>query len=293
MSGREGQAWDGQGLPPVAAERVRRAAAGATWTSLLSAPAAAGLSSTHFEPVGEAMGSIVQKIGWSGFAGCGWIGGGIFGGMGSPEPVAAFEPYVQALYRGYDTALQRLHLEAQALGADGVVGVALTTSHLGQGAREFSALGTAVRSRGPRPSALFSTDLPGQDVAKLVGAGWQPVRIVYGIAVALRHDDWYTRNQTSWGAGNTEVDGHTRLVNAVRTESRHRFERQVARAGAHGAIVTSMGVSMREIEPTENHRDHVAEATVFGNALLGDGRPPNPAERAPLTFLPLRGRNPP
>ena len=51
--------WDGRGLPPVAAERVRRAAAGGPWTSLLTAPAAAGLQVAGFDPVGEVMGSIV------------------------------------------------------------------------------------------------------------------------------------------------------------------------------------------------------------------------------------------
>ena len=53
--------WDGRGLPPVAAERVRRAAAGGAWTSLLSAPAAAGLEVAGFDPVGEVMGSDSHK----------------------------------------------------------------------------------------------------------------------------------------------------------------------------------------------------------------------------------------
>ena len=33
--------WDGRGLPPVAAERVRRAADGGPWTSMLTVPSAA------------------------------------------------------------------------------------------------------------------------------------------------------------------------------------------------------------------------------------------------------------
>ena len=50
--------WDGQGLPPIAAERARRAAAGGAWTSLLTAPAAAGLQVAGFEPVG-----VFAKVG--------------------------------------------------------------------------------------------------------------------------------------------------------------------------------------------------------------------------------------
>ena len=99
--------WDGRGLPPVAAERARRAAAGGAWTSLLSAPAAAGLKVVGFKPVGEVMGSIVQQIGWSGYGGCGIYGGyGGYGGWATPtitssDPMhfAGFRPYVEALYR--------------------------------------------------------------------------------------------------------------------------------------------------------------------------------------------------
>src|SRR3954464_5546213 len=53
--------WDGRGLPPVAADRARRAAAGGPWTSLLTAPAAAGLEAAGFDPVGEVMGSIASR----------------------------------------------------------------------------------------------------------------------------------------------------------------------------------------------------------------------------------------
>ena len=44
--------------------------------------------------------------------------------------------------------LYRMLLECQSLGGDGVVGVRLEQRHLGQGNREFVALGTAVRAAG-------------------------------------------------------------------------------------------------------------------------------------------------
>lgn len=286
--------WDGRGLPPVAAARVHRAASGGPWTSMLTVPSAAGLSATEFEPVGEVMGSIVQNVGWSGYGGCGAWGIGGFGGLGGVPgplaPVPAFAPYVEALRHGYDTALARMQLEATGIGADGVVGVSLTAGAFDQGSREFMALGTAVRSRRPheRPRQPFCTGLAGQDVAKLVGAGWLPVRIVYGIALYVRHDDMVTRSQASWMSGNTEVAGYTQLVTAARADARRDFTRRVAAAGAEGAIVSEMGLWMREIEPAENHRDHVAEATVFGNALLAVEHPAAPARSSTLTFLPLR-----
>jgi len=278
--------WDGQGLPPVAAHRVHRIAAGGAWTSLLTVPAALGVQAVGFEPVGEVMGSIVQQLGWAGYGGCGSFGWA--GPIASAPQTGAFRPYLDALYRGYDTALSRMAMEAAAIGADGVVGVRLTVSHLGAGAREFTALGTAVRGPGPdRPGRVFRTTLPGQDVAKLAAAGWLPAEVVYGISVAIRHDDWSTRQQSSWGAGNVEVTGYTELLTHTRADARRRLAEHVARTGADGAIVSSMSVAVGEIEPAENHRDHVAEATVFGTALLRVHTEATARTRS-LTILPLR-----
>jgi uncharacterized protein YbjQ (UPF0145 family) len=287
--------WDGQGLPPVAAERMRRFAATGLRTSLLTVPGAVGVQSVGFDPVGEVMGCIVEHIGWSGFGGCGYfggvgpfeIGGGTVTSSGSGGFVG-FGPYVDALYRGYDTALARMADEAAAMDADGVVGVRLSVSELGTGNREFVALGSAVRARSRhRPGRVFTTDLAGQDVAKVLQAGWVPCAVVYGISVAVRHDDSRTQRQSSWGAGNTEVAGYTELVTHVRADARHRFDQHARTAGAEGAIVSSMGLQIGEIEPSENHRDHIAESTVFGTALVSFHRGLTAATRS-LTILPLR-----
>lgn len=289
-------AWDGRGLPPVAAERMRRFARTGLRTSLLTVPGAVGVQSVGFDPVGEVMGCIVEHIGWSGFGGCGYFGSfGIVGGTVTSSGsvgFVGFGPYVDALYRGYGTALARMVEEATAMGADGVVGVRLSVSrlgsHTGAGNREFVALGTAVRSRSRhRPGQVFTTELAGQDVAKLVQAGWVPSAIVYGISVAVRHDDWRTRRQASWNAGNTEVSGYTELVTHVRADARYRFDQQVRSTGAQGAIVSSMGLSIGEIEPAENHRDHVAEASVFGTALVSFHQGARAPTRS-LTILALR-----
>jgi uncharacterized protein YbjQ (UPF0145 family) len=297
--------WDGRGLPPAAAERMRRFARTGLRTSLLTVPGAVGVQTVGFDPVGEVMGCIVEHIGWSGFGGCGYFGGiggfgigglgigglGIGGGTVTSSGRAGFVgfgPYVDALYRGYGTALERMAQEAAAMDADGVVGVRLSVSDLGAENREFLALGTAVRARSQhRPGRVFTTDLAGQDVAKLLQGGWVPSALVYGISVAVRHDDWRTQRQASWGAGNTEVFGYTELVSHVRADARNCFDRQARSSGAEGAIVSSMGLQIREIEPSENHRDHIAESSVFGTALVSFHRGPTAPTRS-LTILPLR-----
>ena len=204
--------WDGQGLPPAALARMERGRSSAVRSSLLSVPGHVGVEACGFSVVGEVMGCIVESIGFTGWAGCGYGGygayggGGMFGGgYGGPTTTVTsgraggwvgYAPYVDALYHGFDTALYRMLLECQSLGGDGVVGVGLTQTHLGQGNREFVALGTAVRAAGgQRPARLFSTTLNGQDFAKLVHGGWMPASVVIGISVAIRHDDWATRQQ--------------------------------------------------------------------------------------------------
>jgi len=283
--------WDGRGLPPVAAERVRRAAAGGAWTSLLSAPAAAGLEVAGFDPVGEVMGSMVQRIGWSSYYGCGargWYGAAGRTVTSAQHPQAGFAPYASALETGWGTAMARMVTEAATIGADGIVGVQLSQGALGNNIHEFTAIGTAVRARSRvRPRRVFSTHLPGQDVAKLVLAGWVPTDLVLGVAVGIRHDDWNTRQQRSWTAGNVEVGGYTELINVTRADARRAFGAHVHAAGADGAVVASMRLSTWEIEPGEGHVDHVAESTIFGTAIAqfhGSRAAPSRS----LTYLPLK-----
>lgn len=292
------ESWDGRGLPPVARQRIARAAADGVRTSLLPVNGAAGLEAAGFDVVGEVLGTIVMQISWTGFGGCGWtpMGGLGYGYGAGPGTLvssgrsqwAGYAPYVQAITHGRDTALNRMLAEAAALGADGVVGVALTDGRMEGNKREFMALGTAVRSRGrQRPARPFSTDLSGQDVAKLLIAGWVPAGIAYGISVAVRHDDWRTRNQTAVFAGNTEVSGYTELLTHVRADARREFGRAAAKHGGDSALMTSMHHHVWEFEAGENHRDHVAECVITGNAIARFHDSAFTPDRS-LTIMPLR-----
>jgi uncharacterized protein YbjQ (UPF0145 family) len=291
--------WDGSGLPPIAAARIARANQSGVSTSLLSVAAATSLQSVGLDSVGEVMGCIVEHIGWQGNMGCGAVlGWGTSFALGPQTSVgsrqgqwSAFRPYADAIRRGYATALHRLYLEAVALGADGVVGIKLTMSNL-DGAREFMALGTAVRARSSvRPAVPFTTDLPGSDVAKLMQAGWVPASLLVSFDVAVRHDDWQTRGQAgSWS--NVEVAGYTELTQHIRHLVRADVHHQVARLGADGFVASAIGMRVFEVEPGENHRDHVAEALMTGTALaqfrMGSrpGSRSNPTLRTPQTQRP-------
>ena len=287
--------WDGNGLPPAAAARLQRAATSNLKTSMLSVPSAAGLDTVGLEPVGEVLGCIVQSIGFQGWGGCGsWnspYGAYTARVVSSRDRWSGFGPYVAALDNGYGTALSRLLAEAQALGADGVVGIRFTVANLPNNAVEFAALGTAVRARSrTRPLFPFTTDLPGTDVAKLLLAGWTPVAVKIGIEVAVRHDDLQTRTQAGsrfFNTANVEVNGYTDLVQHTRAFARDRLHYEIGSVGADGAVVSDMTLRIWEVEPSDGHRDHVAEATITGTALAQFHR----GRRAPtssLTVLPVK-----
>jgi uncharacterized protein YbjQ (UPF0145 family) len=278
----------------VARARIERAAAGGVRTSLLSADGLAGLETAGFEMVGEVLGTAVMQIGWSGYGGCGWtpgFSGGMFGGpatVSGPSRWSGYEPYARAVRHGRNTALSRMHQEASALGADGVVGVRFTDERMEGQKREFMALGTAVRSRGrERPRTPFTTDLGGQDVAKLLAAGWVPAGLAYGLSIAVRHDDWRTQTQLGYFAGNTEVSGYTELLTHVRATARREFAAFAAKIGGDAALLSDLWSHVWPIEVGENHTDHVAECIVTGNAIARF-HPGKQATTSSLTILPLR-----
>jgi uncharacterized protein YbjQ (UPF0145 family) len=151
-----------------------------------------------------------------------------------------------------------------------VVGVSLTIGRFPAGGLEFKALGTAVRAPGaPPPRQPFTSDLSGQDFAKLIASHWVPASLVLGISIGARHDDWLTTGQTRWGAGNAEVTGYTELVNDARHDARIQLERDMQARGAEGVVIGRMEMRIREREcPSQQHgRDHIAEVTLIGTAI--------------------------
>jgi uncharacterized protein YbjQ (UPF0145 family) len=227
-----------------------------------------GVEAAGLTPIGEVMGCIVERMGW--FTG---IAASVTDQLG---------PYAVALRRGYATALDRLRLEAGAIGADGVVGIKLSSTQVGENMREFVAMGTAVRAETrQRPGKLFTTELAGQDVGKLMQSGWIPVTVAIGIGVLGTFDYNAQRQTTAW-AGNVEVDAYTDLVNRVRAIARKEFRDQVRQAGADGAIVSRMTLAMFPLGDIAV----AAVSTVFGTTItqFHQGRV---APTSALTILPL------
>jgi uncharacterized protein YbjQ (UPF0145 family) len=216
---------------------------------------------TGFHPLGFVMGSSIYHTGIQGRR---W------------SKSQELSKLTEAMYNARELAMTRMEEEADELGADGIVGVRLDVNYYewGSDAAEFIALGTAVKAEDGKSyrnkhGKPFTSDLSGQDFAKLALAGWVPAGLVLGISIGSRHDDWLTVTQTRWTGANSEVHGYTDLVNQTRHDARSQLERDVTRHGADGVVVQEMEVRVREREcpMQEGRRDHIVEATIIGTAI--------------------------
>jgi uncharacterized protein YbjQ (UPF0145 family) len=288
----------GEQLPPAAESRIAEIRRSGTWGSALSADEFTAIKGVGFEPVGQVLGAAVYNVGYTGGWACpgAWAG---YGGFASPYQsvtavsgsgsMGSFSPMVQTLYQARHKAIGRMSEECAELGGHGVVGVSLSIGAFPAGGLEFKAIGTAVRAPGGVPLRQpFTSDLSGQDFAKLIMAGWAPAGLALGISIGARHDDWLTVNQTRWGSGNSEVHGYTDLVNQARHDARTQLDQDVTRIGAGGVVVKSMDMRIREREcPMQEHRrDHIAEVTIIGTAIVQFSRS-RPASDGSLAILSL------
>jgi uncharacterized protein YbjQ (UPF0145 family) len=161
-------------LDPVAAARL--ADSGKVFTSDLSVAEFTTLESLGFRPLDLVMGVSVYHIGWQ---------------NQSLKQSQELTTLTHALYEARHNAMNRLQAEANALGADGVVGVRLEWRQHGEAAEhiEFIAVGTAVScTASPRSYArpdghAFTSHLNVHEFALLLRSGWIPTGFVLGSCV--------------------------------------------------------------------------------------------------------------
>jgi uncharacterized protein YbjQ (UPF0145 family) len=262
----------------IAEQRRRREKGDAgAFTSALSVQEFAAIRSVGFSPVGQVLGSAVYNIGWS-YSGCGYGFGSRLGGFpgqgvgyGAPAaPVVEVPATRQLLEQARHRAVERMRDECAGLGGDGVVGVRLTVKSFYGNGLEFMAIGTAVRADGDtRPKRPFTSDLSGQDFAKLIRANWVPVDLVQGVGAVIRHDDFGQRmQQRSWT--NQEVVGLTQLVTAARAAARDSLVKDAAKRGGHSVVLQDTKLRIFEAPCSyggQDAHDHVVDAFVWGSAI--------------------------
>ena len=270
--------------------RLEHLRAAGAWGSLLSARDFAAITSVGFHPVGQVLGTSVVHLGYV-------SRGGKCSGTGSYTSrtdlaSAASGPFSLQLRKRYGVrhrVLSRAIEECRVLGGDGIVGVTFSIKPFPAGGTEFTVRGTAVRARTElRPAAPFTSHVSAQEFARLLGGGWVPTALVFGISLGARHDDMRTRRQTRRRVTG-EVRGYSQLVSDTRRDARDQLAKAVADRGAHGAVVEEMTLHLgeRECPAEEGMRDHVAEAAILGTMIVSFGRSPGTGDRAPLTIMSL------
>src|ERR1700755_1627379 len=124
-----------------------------------------------FRPLGLVLGSSIYHVGIQ---------------MGRWSQNQELDQLSQAMYHAREVAMTRREAGADALGADGIVGVRLDIEfkEFGSDLAEFIAIGTAVKGDNPPDSGgtwrnkhtqPFTSDLSGQDFWTLIQSGYAPL----------------------------------------------------------------------------------------------------------------------
>jgi len=208
-----------------------------------------------FEALGLVMGSSIYHVGWQKWA---------------LNQSVELETLTQAMYHARELAITRMEEEADALGADGIVGVRLevTRNEWGQKLVEFMAIGTAVRARDTAgqyraPSGRpFTSDLSGQEFWTLLRAGYRPVSLVMGTCVY--HVGYQAAKQWFAQVGqNIEMPTFTQAVYDARELAVSRLQAEGEREQAEGVV----GVRLEE--HSHGWGSHVIEYFAVGTAIVG------------------------
>jgi len=239
-------------IPSDARDRLARMRGGdgqrSLFTSDLSVNEFVLLREAGFAPLGMVVGSSIYHIGWQPMYASGY-GYGLMG-MGYSYEDQELEVLTQAKYNARELAMSRMEAEADALGADGVIGVRLDVGQYdwGQDLAEFIAIGTAVRSldgksHRTRFGKPFTSDLSGQDFRTLLQAGYRPQGLVLGVSVYAAYQNGMEFQMISgwgwsstWNSQNREVQRFTQATYAARELAMGRMEREARELGAEGIV---------------------------------------------------------
>jgi uncharacterized protein YbjQ (UPF0145 family) len=228
---------DELGVPADALRRLAEMRPGqrtSLFTSDLSVNEFLLVREAGFRPLGLVLGSSIYHVGFQ---------------MGRWSRNQELDTLSQAMYHARELAMTRMEAEADALGADGIVGVRLDIEfkEFGSDLAEFVAVGTAVaaddahratpdgfawRNNQGKP---FTSDLSGQDFWTLLQAGYAPLGMVMGSCV------YHIAHQRFWQAvGNTgqnvEIPQFTEALYDARELAMSRMQAEAEQLAAEGIV---------------------------------------------------------
>jgi uncharacterized protein YbjQ (UPF0145 family) len=240
------------GVPEDARGRLAQNRAG-LFTSDLSVREFLLVEQAGFEPLGLVVGSSIYHIGFQ---------------QSSWNQNQEMDVLSQAMYHARELAMTRMEEEADALGADGVVGVRLDIGRYEWGANlaEFIAIGTAVKHRAGElhraPNGRpFTSDLSGQDFWTLLAAGYRPLGMCMGSCVYhVAHQG--LRQAFRRMGQNVEMENYTQALYDARELAMERMQAEAQALQARGVV----GVDLSE--RSHGWGSHVIEFFAVGTAVV-------------------------
>jgi uncharacterized protein YbjQ (UPF0145 family) len=232
--------------------------AGSIFTSDLSVNEFLLVREVGFRPLGLVLGSSIYHVGLQ------------VARWGKSQELDVLS---QAMYHARELAMSRMEAEAQALGADGVVGVRLDVElkEFGSDIAEFIAVGTAVQAE---PEAggggvtnwrnnkglPFTSDLTGQDFWTLIRAGYAPLGMVMGTCVYHIAHQKLGAKMNNIGR-NVEIEQFTQALYDARELAMSRMQAEAEELKAEGIV----GVQLRQHSHTWG--SHTTEFFAIGTAV--------------------------
>jgi uncharacterized protein YbjQ (UPF0145 family) len=247
------------GVPDDAMRRLAQMRPGqptSLFTSDLSVNEFLLVREAGFRPLGLVLGSSIYHVGIQ---------------FGRWSQNRELDQLSQAMYHARELAMTRMEAEADALGADGIVGVRLDIEfkEFGSDLAEFIAIGTAVKADAPpdsggtwrnRHNQPFTSDLSGQDFWTLIQAGYAPLGMTMGTCV------YHIAHQKFWQAmgnigQNVEIPQYTEALYDARELAMSRMQAEAEQLGAEGIV----GVQM--LSNTHRWGGHTTEFFAIGTAV--------------------------
>src|SRR5689334_5966536 len=215
-----------EGVPDVGRTRLEQNKRG-LFTSDLSVNEFLLVKDAGFDPLGLVVGSSIYHIGYQ---------------QSSWRKSQEMDVLSQAMYEARELAMSRMEEEADALGADGIVGVRLDVGRYewGENLAEFIAIGTAVRSRDGQSHRTvqgkpFTSDLSGQDFYVLLSMGYIPSGMVMGSCVYhVAHQG--LRQMFKTMGTNVEMPNYTQALYDARELAMARMQKEAEDLRAEGIV---------------------------------------------------------
>src|SRR6202522_2280212 len=248
------------GVPQDAIKRLaelKPGKPGSIFTSDLSVNEFLLVREAGFRPVGLVLGSSIYHVGLQ---------------VARWSKNQELDVLSQAMYHARELAMSRMEAEADALKADGIVGVRLEVEmkEFGADIAEFIAVGTAV---GAEPGAggggvtdwhnnrgmPFTSDLSGQDFWTLIRAGYAPLGMTMGSCVYhIAHQKMGSKMGNI--GRNVELEQFTQALYDARELAMSRMQAEAEELAAEGIV----GVQLRQHSHTWG--SHTTEFFAIGTA---------------------------